>query len=114
MRTALVHDYLNQRGGAERVFRHVADLYAAVPVYTSLYDPRVTGDLVAQSRVHTSALQLLPGAGRYFRYLAPFYPAAFEAFDLSPYDLIVSTTTAWAKGRAVPPGCRTRLLHPHG
>jgi glycosyltransferase involved in cell wall biosynthesis len=98
VKTALVHDYLNQRGGAERVFRHVADLYAPAPVYTSLYDARVTGDLVSASRVRTSGLQGLPAAGRYFRYLAPLYPAAFEGFDLSAYDLIVSTTTAWAKG----------------
>ena len=67
-------------------------------MYTSLYDRAVTGDLVDPARVHTSALQRLPGSSRYFRYLAPFYPAAFEAFDLSAYDLIVSTTTAWAKG----------------
>ena len=104
MKTALVHDYLNQRGGAERVFKHVADLYADAPVFTSLYDARVTGDLVAASRVHASGLQRLPGAERYFRFLAPFYPAAFERFDLSAYDTIVSTTTAWAKGVLVPPG----------
>jgi len=93
-----VHDYLNQRGGAERVFRHVADLYAGAPVYTSILDARATGDLVDPARVRTSVLQRLPGAGRYFRYLAPLYPAVFEYFDLAAYDLIVSTTTAWAKG----------------
>ncbi|MBD5605376.1 MAG: glycosyltransferase family 4 protein, partial [Candidatus Eremiobacteraeota bacterium] len=98
MKVALVHDYLNQRGGAERVFRHVADLYPDAPVYTSLYDARATGDLVAPHRVRTSALQAIPGANRYFRFLAPLYPAAFESFDLSDFDLIVSTTTAWAKG----------------
>ena len=98
MKIALVHDYLNQRGGAERVFRHVADLYPDAPVFTSLYDERAVGDLVPRARVHTSALQALPCSTRYFRLLAPLYPAAFEAFDLSAYDLIVSTTTAWAKG----------------
>ncbi len=98
MSVALVHDYLNQRGGAERVFRHVADLYADAPVYTSLFDRRATGDLVDAARVRTSFLQTLPGSSRYFRLLAPLYPAAFESFDLSAYDLIVSTTTAWAKG----------------
>ncbi len=102
MKVALVHDYLNQRGGAERVFRHVADLYPDAPVYTSLFDPRETGDLVAPHRVQTSALQAIPGANRYFRFLAPLYPAAFEAFDLSAFDLIVSTTTAWAKGVRFP------------
>ncbi len=80
------------------MFRHVADLYPGAPVYTSLYDPAATGDLVAPERVRTSALQRLPGASRYFRYLAPLYPRAFEGFDLSAFDLIVSTTTSWAKG----------------
>jgi len=93
-----VHDYLNQRGGAERVFRHVADLYADAPVYTSLFDPAATGDLVAPERVHVSPLDRIPGSRRFFRALAPLYPWAFERFDLAAYDTIVSTTTSWAKG----------------
>jgi glycosyltransferase involved in cell wall biosynthesis len=97
-RVALVHDYLNQRGGAERVFRHIADAYPEAPVYTALYDSRATGDLVDAARVRTSALAAVPFANRAFRLLAPFYPGAFESFDLSSYDLIVSSTTAWAKG----------------
>ena len=48
--------------------------------------------------MRASWLQALPGSSRYFRFLAPFYPGVFEHFDLSPFDLIVSTTTAWAKG----------------
>lgn len=97
-RVALVHDYLNQRGGAERVFAHIARAYPDAPIYTALFDPAATGDLVDAARVHTSALQHVPFARRGFRLLAPFYPAAFERFDLSAYDLIVSSTTAWAKG----------------
>lgn len=98
MRVALVHDYLNQRGGAERVFAHIARAYPQAPVYTALYDEHKTGDLVPRSRVHTSYLARVPGANRFFRYLAPLYPHAFEAFDLHAYDTIVSSTTAWAKG----------------
>lgn len=104
MRAALVHDYLNQRGGAERVFAHIARAYPQAPVYTALFDPAQTGDLVDPSRVRTSYLARIPGANRYFRFLAPLYPRAFEAFDLSAYDTIVSSTTAWAKGVIVPPG----------
>jgi glycosyltransferase involved in cell wall biosynthesis len=48
--------------------------------------------------VHASLLARIPGANRNFRYLAPLYPHAFEAFDLREYDLIVSSTSAWAKG----------------
>ncbi len=98
MRVALVHDYLNQRGGAERVFAHIARAYPDAPIYTALFDPAQTGDLVEAERVRTSALQRLPFAQRHFRYLAPFYPSAFERFDLSPYDVVISSTTAWAKG----------------
>lgn len=104
MKVALVHDYLNQRGGAERVFAHIAQAYPDAPVYTALYNARATGDLVAPARVRTSYLARLPGANRYFRYLAPLYPRAFESFDFSAYDTIVSSTTAWAKGVIVPPG----------
>ncbi|HET6895875.1 MAG TPA: glycosyltransferase [Candidatus Baltobacteraceae bacterium] len=104
MRVALVHDYLNQRGGAERVFAHIARAYPDAPVYTALYDARQTGDLVPPSRVRTSFLAKIPQANRYFRYLAPLYPAAFERFDFSGYDTIISSTTAWAKGIVLPSG----------
>ncbi len=56
------------------------------------------GDLIPRSRVHASALARIPGANRNFRYLAPLYPRAFEAFDLRAYDLVISSTSAWAKG----------------
>ncbi len=101
---ALVHDYLNQRGGAERVFASIARAWPEAPVYTALYDERLTGDLVESHRVHTSYLARVPFSNRYFRALAPFYPRAFEAFDFTGYDTIVSSTTAWAKGVIVPPG----------
>jgi glycosyltransferase involved in cell wall biosynthesis len=54
--------------------------------------------LVPSARVHVSYLSRIPGANQYFRYLAPLYPRAFEAFDLSPYDAIVSSTSSWSKG----------------
>jgi glycosyltransferase involved in cell wall biosynthesis len=95
---------LNQRGGAERVFAHFARAWPQAPVFTALYDERVCGDLVARERVHTSWVARIPGANRAFRYLAPLYPRAFEAFDLSAFDTIVSSTTAWGKGVIVPPG----------
>ena len=103
MPTALVHDYLNQRGGAERVFAHFVREWPGAPVYTALYDERVVGDLVPRERVRTSFVQRFPLSGRLFRAYAPFYPRAFEAFDLSAYDVVVSSTTAWAKGVLVRP-----------
>ena len=102
MNVALVHDYLNQLGGAERVFAHIARAYPEAPVYTALHDPAITASVVEPARVRTSYLARIPGANRYFRYLAPLYPRAFERFDFSSYDTIVSSTTAWAKGVIVP------------
>ncbi|HZY98207.1 MAG TPA: glycosyltransferase [Candidatus Baltobacteraceae bacterium] len=101
---ALVHDYLNQRGGAERVFARIAQGWPEAPVYTALYDPAATGDLISPERVRVSYLSRIPYSRRFFRALAPLYPRAFESFDLAAYDTIVSSTTAWAKGVIVPPG----------
>jgi glycosyltransferase involved in cell wall biosynthesis len=103
LRVALVHDYLNQRGGAERVFAHFLTAYPDAPVYTSIYSDELA-DLVPRARVRTSFLQYFPFKQRLFRALAPLYPRAFESFDLRAYDTIVSSTTAWAKGVIVPPG----------
>jgi glycosyltransferase involved in cell wall biosynthesis len=89
---------LNQRGGAERVFAHFARAWPDAPIFTALYDEAAVGDLIAKERVHTSALARLPSANKRFRYLAPLYPRAFESFDLSAFDVIVSSTSSWAKG----------------
>ncbi len=73
------------------------------PVYTALYEERAVGDLVPAARVRTSFLQRFPLRDRAFRLYAPLYPRAFESFDLSAYDVVVSSTTAWAKGVLVRP-----------
>lgn len=89
---------MNQRGGAERVFAHIAGAFPRAPVFTSIYNERELLDLIPADRVRTSFLQHLPGHDRYFRALAPLYPLAFERLNLLPYDLVISSTTAWAKG----------------
>jgi glycosyltransferase involved in cell wall biosynthesis len=104
MRVALVHDYLNQRGGGERVFAHIARAWPDAPIYTSLYDEHALGDTFPAARVRASYLARIPFANRYFRPLAPLYPRAFESFDLRGFDTIVSSTTSWSKGIRVPPG----------
>jgi glycosyltransferase involved in cell wall biosynthesis len=104
MNVALVHDYLNQRGGAERVFAWFAHAWPDAPIYTALYDERSVGDLFPAARIRSSYLARIPLANRYFRALAPLYPRAFETLDFSGFDAVVSSTTAWAKGVLVPPG----------
>lgn len=85
------------------MFAHFVRAWPQAPVYTALYDERAVGDLVPPERVRTSFLQTFPLRERAFRAYAPLYPRAFESFDLSAYDLVVSSTTAWAKGVIVRP-----------
>ncbi|NJP10524.1 MAG: glycosyltransferase family 4 protein [Leptolyngbyaceae cyanobacterium RU_5_1] len=103
MKIALVHDYLTQRGGAERVFELLCKRFPQADVFTSLYDPENTIDL-GDRPVQTTALQNIPGAAKYFRLMAPFYYPAFRALDLQDYDLIISSSTSFAKAVRKRPG----------
>jgi glycosyltransferase involved in cell wall biosynthesis len=96
MKIALVHDYLTQRGGAERVFELLCKRYPQADVFTSLYNPQKTIDM-GERIVKTTFLQKIPGATKYFRLMAPLYFPAFRALDLQDYDLIISSSTSFAK-----------------
>jgi glycosyltransferase involved in cell wall biosynthesis len=96
MKIALVHDYLTQRGGAERVFELLCKRYPEADIFTSLYDPQRTIDL-GDRIVNTTFLQNIPGAAKYFRLIAPLYFPAFRSLDLQDYDLIISSSTSFAK-----------------
>lgn len=96
MRVALVHDFLNQRGGAERVAGALCRIFPGAPLYTSFYDPDETFDDFRGVDIRTSYLQHLPHGPKAFRGLLPLYPQAFRSFDLSGYDLVISSSTHWA------------------
>jgi glycosyltransferase involved in cell wall biosynthesis len=103
MKIALVHDYLTQLGGAERVFELLCQFFTQADVFSSIYDPENTIDLQGHS-VKTTFLQKLPGAKKNFRLLAPVYYLAFRQLDLQDYDLIISSTSSFAKGVRKRPG----------
>jgi len=98
MKVALVHDYLNQNGGAEKVLAAIADLFPRAPIYTLLYDPQVVGREFSRRDIRTSWLQRMPFARRHYAKYLPFFPLFVENMDLSAYDLVVSDSSAWAKG----------------
>ncbi|GAB4431337.1 MAG: glycosyltransferase [Chloroflexi bacterium OHK40] len=104
MRVAIVHDYLNQYGGAERVLEALHALYPEAPVYTSLYDAEAMPDEYRHWDIRTSFMQRLPGWRQHFRRYFLLYPTAFESFDLSAYDLVLSSSSAFAKGVIPRPG----------
>ncbi|MEA2404123.1 MAG: hypothetical protein QOE08_770 [Thermoleophilaceae bacterium] len=95
-RVALVHDFLLDVRGAERVFLAMCDLWPDADIFTPVYDERGTEGRFAHRNVHTSFLQKLRPSARTFRALLPLYPSAIESFDLSSYDLVVSSSSAWA------------------
>jgi glycosyltransferase involved in cell wall biosynthesis len=95
-RTALVHDFLVSVRGADRVFLEICDLWPDADVFTPIYDERGTEGRFAGRRIHTSFLQRLRPSARSFRALLPLYPTAIESFDLSGYDLVISSSSAWA------------------
>ena len=96
MKIALVHDFLTQRGGAERVFELLYNYFPTADIFTSVYNSNTTIDL-GNRTVNTTALQYLPGATKYFRLFAPFYYPMFRILDLREYDLIISSSSSFAK-----------------
>jgi glycosyltransferase involved in cell wall biosynthesis len=102
-RIALIHDFLVDVRGAERVFAALCDLYPHADLYTAVYDERGTEGWFSHRDVNTSFLQRLRPTARTFRGLLPLYPYAMEALDLSSYDVVISSSSAWAHGVLVGP-----------
>lgn len=99
---ALAHDYLNQRGGAERVALALSDMWPAAPIFTSIYRPGSTFEGFAARDVRTSFLDLLP-VDRGFRSLALLYPFAFSTLSPSPVDVLLASSSGWAHGISTDP-----------
>jgi glycosyltransferase involved in cell wall biosynthesis len=95
-RVALVHDFLLDMRGGERVFACLCDIWPQADIFTAVYDEEGTEGRFASRRVHTSFLQRLRPSAKNFRAFLPLYPAAIESLDLSGYDLVVSSSSAWA------------------
>jgi glycosyltransferase involved in cell wall biosynthesis len=103
MKVALLHDYLNQAGGAERVLLALTKLYPEAPIYTLIHDSkRLSG--FEDKDIRTSFLQKMPWAGSKIRWYLPLMPVAVEQLDLSDYDVVISSSSALIKGV---------ITHPH-
>ena len=92
---AIVHDYLNQPGGAERVVLAMAAIWPDAPIYTSLYRADSTFPGFGAANVQISGLHWLP-IDRGFRNLFPLYPAAFRSFGPLEHDIVISSSSGWA------------------
>ena len=98
MRVALVHDWLNQMGGAENVLEEMVALFPGAPIYTSMYGADKMPDPYRAWPIHTSFMQHLPGVTDRHQAYLPLYPAAFGSTDLSEFDLVLSNKSAFCHG----------------
>lgn len=104
MRTALVYDRVNKWGGAERVLLALHELFPKAPLYTAVYNPKTAPWADVFPKVIPSFLQNLPFAKTRHDLYAPLMPIAFESFDFSEYDLVISLTSEASKGVITKPG----------
>lgn len=106
MKVALVHDDLVQWGGAERILVALSQIFPDAPIYTSVFDKnsRMLRRHFEGKKIVTSFIQKIPFWKRMYRLLLPFYIIAFESFDFSEYDLVISQTTRFSKAIITKPG----------
>lgn len=109
---AIVHDYFYWAGGAEKVVEALVKVFPKADVFTSFVHPSYKSWLPAENKLHTSIIQKLPLK----QYLAPFYelflPFVFENMNLQSYDIVISSTSIWAKG-VIPPAFSHHISYIH-
>lgn len=98
MKLALVHDWLNQIGGAEDVLAHLVRDYPDSPVYTSMYAPEIMPDFYREWDIRNTWLDRLPGIHAHHQRYLPLYPLAWQRLDLSAYDVVLSNKSGFCHG----------------
>ncbi len=102
MRVALIHDWLNGMRGGEKVLEVFCELFPRADIFTLVLERDKLSETIAGMKIKTSFIQNLPGGRSHYRHYLPLFPAAIESFDLSGYDLVISTSHAVAKGARTP------------
>lgn len=103
-RVAVVHDWLTIPGGSEDVVVELLRMFPQAEIFTSVYDPEPWPAIVRERAVHASWLNRIPGATRNYPQLLPLMTGAFRRFDLSRFDLVLSSSHACAKNVRTGPG----------
>lgn len=103
MRVAIVHYWLVSMRGGEKVVEALCDMYPEADIFTLVYNEHRVSEKIRRRNIKTSFLQHIPGAVRNYQSLLPLMPFALESFDLSGYDLIISSESGPAKGIIPPP-----------
>ena len=103
MKIALVHDWLNTLGGAERVLIELHKIFPQAPIYTLFANKKFTDEFLPKADIRPSFIQNIPFARKFYKYLLPLMPVAVESFDLSDFDLVISSSVNFAKGLVLKP-----------
>ena len=100
MRVAIIHDWLVTNAGAEKVLKAIVECYPNADIFSlvDFLDDEQRQEIILGKSVQTSFIQKLPFAKKHFRNYLSLFPKAIESFDLSGYDLIISSSWAVAKG----------------
>lgn len=106
-RVAVVHDWLTVPGGSEQVLLQLLEMFPDAELFTCIYDPAPWPRLIIDRQVHASFLNRIPKAAGHYRRLLPLMNAAYRSFDLSAFDLVISSSHASAKNVRTP----ERTLH---
>mgnify|MGYP001578606414 CR=1 FL=1 len=112
MKIALAHDWLTGMRGGEYVLEAIVELFPGAELFTLLAFPESVTPELARLKTHTSCLQRLPGAKKRYRHFLPLMPWAIESFDLSSFDLVISSSHCVAKGvKKAPDAVHVSYVH---
>jgi glycosyltransferase involved in cell wall biosynthesis len=97
-KVAIIHDWMNGFRGGEQVLDALVEIFPQAEIFTLFYTPGTLNARIENRPIHVSFLNKLPGAKRFYRYYLPLFPMAIERFDLSQFDLVISSSHCVAKG----------------
>lgn len=106
MRIALIHDWLNNLGGAERVLIELHNIFPKAPVYALFYNKKFVREFLPSVEIKTSYLQKIPFITKFYKYLFFLMPSVIESFDLSDFDIVISSSVIFSKGLVLKPKTR--------
>ena len=98
MKVAIVHDWLNGMRGGEKCVEVFCELFPEATLFTLMYNKGSVSPTIEKMEIKTSFLQKIPGISRNYQNYLPFFPAAIQSFDLTGYDLVLSSSHCVAKG----------------
>lgn len=111
-KTVIIHDYLNQYGGAERVLESMVEMFPNAPIYTSIYDPEAMPESYRDWDIRTGFMDRLPRIHQHHQWYLGAYPIAFDRLRMPDCDLVLSSSSAFAK-IVRPPGGAVHVCYCH-